>query len=111
MREAFRSRIRIMPSDLSIPSAAATWPCGRDLRMDTASSRDRNTTPPARKARIASTRAGGILERFATVLLRMRFPSRHASRRRMAGGEVRFGITSTPRATALFLYMATTIQD
>ena len=48
---------------------------------------------------MASTRAGGIFERFATVLLRMRFPSRHASRRRIAGGEDRFGMTSTLRAT------------
>ncbi len=84
-----------MPRERTVPSTAATWPWGRDRRMATAASSDGNVTPPSR--------AGGIFERFATVLLRMRFCSRHASRRRMAGGEDRFGMTSTLRATARVL--------
>ncbi len=79
-RSALRPRIRTSPSRPIVPSAAVTCPWGSGRRMATAASSDGNVTPPARAARTASTRAGGILDRLATVRLRMRFPSRQASR-------------------------------
>ena len=104
MRSARRPSIRTMPSDRNVPSTATTWPWGRARRMVTAASSDGNTTPPARAARMASTRAGGIFERLARVLLRMRLPSRQASRRRMAGGEERLGMISMLMAKAESLH-------
>ena len=100
MREASRPRIRATPSDLNVPGIAATWPCGSDLRTAAASSSDGSTTPPLSAARTASTSSGGILERFASVRLLMRVPSRQASRRRIAGRELLFGMMSTPGAAA-----------
>ena len=103
VRSALRPRTRASPSARSVPSTAATCPCGSDRRMATAAPGDGNVTPPARAARTASTRAGGILDRLATVRLRTRFPSRHASRSRTAGGEERLGMVSTLRATGRIL--------
>ncbi len=98
MRPAPRPRTRTGPGDRSVPGTAATCPCGRERRTEMAASAEGSAIPPASAARTASTRTGGIPERSATVRLRMRFPSRHASRGRMAGGEDRFGMTSTPGA-------------
>lgn len=71
--------------------------------MVTAASREGNTTPPATMALTASITTSGTFVRLATVLLRMRFPSRQASRSRMVGGEERLGMTSTLKAKAMIL--------
>ncbi|MDE0114805.1 MAG: hypothetical protein OXN84_21300 [Albidovulum sp.] len=69
--------------------------------MTAASTSEGSAIPPLSAARTASTSSGGILERLATVRLLIRVPSRQASRRRIAGRELPFGMMSTPGAAAV----------
>ncbi|MCY4184509.1 MAG: hypothetical protein OXC82_01195 [Rhodobacteraceae bacterium] len=52
----------------------------------------------------ALTRWGGIFERLAMALWRIRFPSLHDRRRRIADGDVRFGMMSMLRPMFCFLF-------
>ena len=71
-----------------------------DPGLASASSRGGSTTPPLSAAGTVSTRSDGILERFATVRLLMRAPSRQGLRKRIAWGEFLLGMMSTPGASA-----------
>ena len=55
--------------------------------------------PPRRTVRKPSPTSGGSLERLARVFLRMRLPSRRASRSRMAGLLAQLGMISTWKDT------------
>ncbi len=99
MRSALRLRTRTRPSEWSVPSTAATWPWGGERRMATAAPGRRQGHAAPQGGVDGVDEGGRIFARFATVLLRIRFPSR----RRMAGGEDRFGMASTLRARGSFL--------
>ena len=60
----------------TVPSTAATWPCGSERTTSKAVSRRGTAVPPLSRTRSPSTRAGGHLERLA----RVRFLTLPASR-------------------------------
>jgi len=76
-RSRLRSRrmIRSSPSRRSVPSTAATCPCGseRSIRNDCSGA---SSVSPASTRRTASIASAGSREMLATVSLRTRFPSR-----------------------------------
>ena len=77
---------------------SSTWPWKRERTMEKASSRLTRGSLRSSLRRV-STLAGGQEERLARVRLRTRLPSRQPSRRRTAGGELRFGTMSTYMGT------------
>src|SRR6266581_986097 len=94
-----RSRQRsaeIKRSSLSlsiISRMASTWPCGRDFCVVNRSCGETRGSSRSTRRKV-SILSGGQSERLATVRLRVFWPSRQASRRRTAGGELRLGTTS-----------------
>lgn len=82
-RPSRRWRIRSSSSFLAMPSAALTWPWGRDLVMGRSSEGSLTAVPPLRRMYRPSMTGVGRRVRLATVLLRILFPSLQASLRRM----------------------------
>src|SRR5437660_7572077 len=72
---------------------ASTWPCGRDFCVVNRSCGETRGSSRSTR-RKGSILPGAQSERLATVRLRVFWPSRQASRRRTAGGELRLGTTS-----------------
>jgi hypothetical protein len=85
---------RSRPIRRSVPSTAATWPCGSDRSIRQPSVGARNGSP--RSTRLsASTLASGQCVRLASVRLLTLPPSRQFSRKSTAGGDERFGTRVT----------------
>ena len=82
-----------------MPTTAATWPWGRDRTISNPA--DPPATSPRKTRRPAATFAAGHAVRLARVRLRTRVPSRHPSRSKIAGRELRLGrrAWSTPPRT------------
>jgi len=86
-----RPRLRVRwsmrpgPGIRAVPGTAAAWPCGRERSTCMSPPMSPAATAPPGTARKPSTVPGGSSGRLATVRLRIRLPSRQASRRRMAG--------------------------
>src|SRR3954447_6360396 len=93
-------RRRSGPILRAVPSAAATWPCGRLRVTVKASCSAGMTVPPLSTPRKPSTWAGDQPERLHSVRLRTLPAWRSLSRSRMAGGEFRFGTASIYMAEA-----------
>src|SRR5438046_8656402 len=77
----------------TISRMASTWPCGRDFCVVNRSCGETRGSSRSTRRKV-SILSGGQSERLATVRLRVFWPSRQASRRRTAGGELRLGTTS-----------------
>src|SRR5437879_9941471 len=88
------AEIKRFSLSLSIISRmASTWPCGRDFCVVNRSCGETRGSSRSTRRKV-SILSGGQSERLATVRLRVFWPSRQASRRRTAGGELRLGTTS-----------------
>ena len=87
------------PNVRAMPSTAAAAPCGRLRTMSKSVSSTGTSVSPRKTRRKASICCCDSADKLATVRLRMRLPSRHASRSNTAGGEPRLGITSINMAT------------
>src|SRR5438034_143766 len=88
------AEIKRFSLSLSIISRmASTWPCGRDFCVVNRSCGETRGSSRSTRRKV-SILSGGQSERVATVRLRVCWPSRQASRRRTAGGELRLGTTS-----------------
>src|SRR5437016_1928271 len=88
------AEIKRFSLSLSIISRmASTWPCGRDFCVVNRSCGETRGSSRSTRRKV-SILSGGQSERLATVRLRVFWPSRQASRRRTAGGELRLGTAS-----------------
>src|SRR6266550_4655053 len=88
------AEIKRFSLSLSIISRmASTWACGRDFCVVNRSCGETRGSSRSTRRKV-SILSGGQSERLATVRLRVFWPSRQASRRRTAGGELRLGTTS-----------------
>src|SRR5436853_7169144 len=88
------AEIKRFSLSLSIISRrASTWPCGRDFCVVNRSCVETRGSSRSTRRKVLIL-SGGQSERLATVRLRVFWPSRQASRRRTAGGELRLGTTS-----------------
>src|SRR5437016_4755672 len=88
------AEIKRFSLSLSIISRmASTWPCGRDFCVVNRSCGETRGSSRSTRRKV-SILSGGQSERLATERLRVFWPSRQASRRRTAGGELRLGTTS-----------------
>src|SRR5438132_5468823 len=88
------AEIKRFSLSLSIISRmASTWPCGRNFCVVNRSCGETRGSSRSTRRKV-SILSGGQSERLATVRLRVFWPSRQASRRRTAGGELRLGTTS-----------------
>src|SRR5260370_12572383 len=88
------AEIKLFRLSLSIISRMASrWPCGRDFCVVNRSCGETRGSSSSTRRKV-SILSGGQSERLATVRLRVFWPSRQASRRRTAGGELRLGTTS-----------------
>ena len=89
---------RSSASRCTLPSTAATWPCGQ-LRTISSPAPSRRaaggSARPRRTCRKASIRSLDQSLRFARVRFLTLPPSRKLSRSKMAGGDERFGTTAT----------------
>ena len=72
---------------------ACTWPCGREATASNSVLAGASCSP-RKIARIATICSSGSEDRFASVRLRTRWPSRYDSRSRYAGRERQFGTSS-----------------
>jgi len=104
------------PKRCMATSTACTWPCAREAIASNSASGRCSGSPrsTARMARICSSLRE---DRFASVRLRTRAPSRNDSRSRYAGREPRFGTMSICMATLYGYhhavsshYMATSLE-
>src|SRR5438309_7694961 len=88
------AEIKRFSLSLSIISRmASTWPCGRDFCVVNRSCGETRGSSRSTRRKV-SILSGGQSERLATMRLRVFWPSRQASRRRTAGGELRLGTAS-----------------
>src|SRR6516225_7895037 len=91
--QAERDNSDSRPMRRKVPSAAATWPWGRERSICRAWEGESKASP-LRTRRSRSTCGAGHSERLASVRLMILLPTREDSRRRTADGELRLGTVS-----------------
>src|SRR6516162_3467332 len=91
-RQGWEEIMASRPSLRTASKTASTWPWGKVFWVESRSWGETRVSSRSRRRKV-SIFSGGQEERFAKVRWRVLLPSRQPWRRRMAGGELRLGMT------------------